>query len=31
MDGYETSIKTAGLNDVVSGTLNQDGRKDLVS
>lgn len=30
MDGYETSIKDGRLNDVVSGDLNQDGRKDLV-
>ncbi len=30
LDGYETSIKDARLNDVVTGDLNQDGRKDLV-
>jgi hypothetical protein len=30
LDGYETPIKDAYLNDVVSGDLNQDGRKDLV-
>jgi hypothetical protein len=30
LDGYETPIKDARLNDVVSGDLNQDGRKDLV-
>ncbi len=30
LDGYETSIKDAHLNDVVSGDLNNDGRKDLV-
>jgi hypothetical protein len=30
LDGYETSIKDGRLNDVVSGDLNQDGRKDLV-
>ncbi len=30
LDGYETPIKDARLNDVVCGDLNQDGRKDLV-
>ena len=30
LDGYETPIKDAHLNDVVSGDLDQDGRKDLV-
>ena len=30
VDGYESSIKDSHLNDVVSGDLNQDGRKDLV-
>jgi hypothetical protein len=30
LDGYETSIKNGNLNDVVSGDLNKDGRKDLV-
>jgi hypothetical protein len=30
LDGYETSIKDGRLNDVISGDLNQDGRKDLV-
>ncbi len=30
LDGYETPIKNAYLNDVVSGDLNNDGRKDLV-
>lgn len=30
LDGYETSIKDGRLNDVVSGDLNQDGRKDRV-
>jgi hypothetical protein len=30
LDGYETPIKDGKLNDVVSGDLNQDGRKDLV-
>ena len=30
LDGYETSIKDGHLNDVVSGDLNSDGRKDLV-
>jgi hypothetical protein len=30
LDGYETSIKNGFLNDVVSGDLNNDGRKDLV-
>jgi hypothetical protein len=30
LDGYETSIKDGRLNDVVSGDLNNDGRKDLV-
>ncbi|MBM3835282.1 MAG: VCBS repeat-containing protein [Verrucomicrobia bacterium] len=30
LDGYETPIKDAFLHDVVSGDLNQDGRKDLV-
>jgi len=30
LDGYETPIKDGYLNDVVSGDLNQDGRKDLV-
>jgi hypothetical protein len=30
LDSYETSIKDGRLNDVVSGDLNHDGRKDLV-
>lgn len=30
LDGYETPIKDGYLTDVVSGDLNQDGRKDLV-
>jgi hypothetical protein len=30
LDDYETSIKDGFLHDVVSGDLNQDGRKDLV-
>src|SRR5688572_12736442 len=30
LDGYETSIKDGRLNDVVTGDLNQDKRKDLV-
>jgi FG-GAP-like repeat len=30
LDGYETPIKDGRLYDVVSGDLNQDGRKDLV-
>jgi hypothetical protein len=30
LDSYETPIKDGRLNDVVSGDLNQDGRKDLV-
>ncbi len=30
LDGYETPIKDGRLNDVISGDLNQDGRKDLV-
>lgn len=30
LDGYETPIKDAHLNDVVAGDLNNDGRKDLV-
>jgi len=30
LDGYETPIKDGQLHDVVSGDLNQDGRKDLV-
>ncbi len=30
LDGYETPIKDGHLNDVVSGDLNQDHRKDLV-
>jgi hypothetical protein len=30
LDGYETPIKDGSLNDVVSGDLNNDGRKDLV-
>ena len=30
LDGYETPIKDGRLMDVVSGDLNQDGRKDLV-
>jgi VCBS repeat protein len=30
LDGYETPIKNAYLHDVVSGDLNNDGRKDLV-
>jgi len=29
LDGYETPIKDAHLNDVVTGDLNSDGRKDL--
>ena len=29
-DGYETPIKDGLLRDLVSGDLNQDGRKDLV-
>ncbi len=29
-DGYETPIKDGHLNDVISGDLNNDGRKDLV-
>jgi hypothetical protein len=30
LDGYETPIKDGRLNDVVSGDLNQDEKKDLV-
>jgi FG-GAP-like repeat len=30
LDSYETPIKDAHLNDVVTGDLNSDGRKDLV-
>lgn len=30
LDGYESPIKDARLNDVVSGDLDSDGRKDLV-
>ncbi|MDB6036354.1 MAG: repeat protein [Verrucomicrobiales bacterium] len=30
LDGYETPIKDGNLHDVISGDLNQDGRKDLV-
>ncbi|MEI7729018.1 MAG: VCBS repeat-containing protein [Verrucomicrobiota bacterium] len=30
LDGYETPIKDGRLSDVVTGDLNQDGRKDLV-
>ncbi len=30
LDGYETPIKDGYLNDVVSGDLDNDGRKDLV-
>ena len=30
LDSYETPIKDGRLNDVVTGDLNQDGRKDLV-
>ncbi|HXG46499.1 MAG TPA: VCBS repeat-containing protein, partial [Methylomirabilota bacterium] len=30
LDGYETPIEDGHLHDVVSGDLNQDGRKDLV-
>ncbi|MEO6182676.1 MAG: VCBS repeat-containing protein [Verrucomicrobiota bacterium] len=30
LDGYETPIKDGRLNDVISGDLNNDGRKDLV-
>ena len=30
LDSYETPIKDSFLTDVVSGDLNQDGRKDLV-
>jgi hypothetical protein len=30
LDGYETPIKDGQLHDVISGDLNQDGRKDLV-
>src|SRR5262249_54305987 len=30
LDGYETPIKDGRLMDVISGDLNQDGRKDLV-
>jgi len=30
LDGYETPIKDGYLNDVVSGDLNHDGRKELV-
>ena len=30
LDGYETPIKDAHLNDIVTGDLDNDGRKDLV-
>ncbi|MDA1272490.1 MAG: VCBS repeat-containing protein [Verrucomicrobia bacterium] len=30
LDGYESPIKNAYLHDVISGDLNNDGRKDLV-
>ncbi len=30
LDGYETPIKDGRLNDVISGDLNNDGRRDLV-
>lgn len=30
LDGYETPIKDGFLHDVISGDLNQDGRRDLV-
>jgi hypothetical protein len=30
LDGYETPVKDGYLNDVISGDLNQDGRKDLI-
>jgi len=30
LDGYETPIKDGYLHDVISGDLNQDGRRDLV-
>jgi hypothetical protein len=30
LDGYETPIRNGYLNDVISGDLNNDGRKDLV-
>ena len=30
LNGYESPIKDGRLNDVISGDLNQDGRKDLV-
>jgi hypothetical protein len=30
LDGYETPIKDGRLNDIVSGDLDNDGRKDLV-
>ena len=30
LDGYETPIKDGVLHDVISGDLNNDGRKDLV-
>jgi hypothetical protein len=30
LDGYETPIKNGFLNDVISGDLDSDGRKDLV-
>jgi hypothetical protein len=30
LDGYETPIKDGFLHDVISGELNQDGRRDLV-
>lgn len=30
LDGYETPIKDGHLNDVISGDLDNDGRKDLV-
>jgi hypothetical protein len=30
LDGYETPVKDGRLNDVVSGDLDNDGRKDLV-
>ena len=30
LDGYETPIKDGRLHDVVSGDLNNDGRKELI-
>ncbi len=30
LDGYETPVKDGFLHDVISGDLNQDGRRDLV-